>query len=254
MRSGNPVLRQSVFRDATSAASAPMTVEGTMMKTAMLLAVVTVAAAIAFQQTLAGGSPMVWVIGGALGSLVLGAVIAFKPHLAPSLAVPHAGLEGLFLGAISAMYAVAYPEAGQLVPGVESNIIFSAVLLTFAVSFAMFGLYAFRIIKVTQKLRSIVFAATGGIMLFYLINFGLGFFGMDVGFHRSGMFGIGFSLFVVGLAAFNLLLDFDLIERGAKGGAPKWMEWFGAFALIVTLVWLYIEILRLLAILARSND
>lgn len=254
MNSGNPVLRQSVFRDASSTASAPMTVEGTMMKTAMLLAVVTVAAVITFQKTMAGGSPMPWMLGGILGSLIVGAVIAFRPHLAPSLSVPHAALEGLFLGAVSAVYALAYPEAGQLVPGVESNIVFSAVLLTFAVSFAMFGLYAFRIIKVTQKLRSIVFAATGGIMLFYLINFGLSFFGMDVGFHRSGMFGIGFSLFVVGLASFNLLIDFDMIERGAKGGAPKWMEWFGAFALIVTLVWLYIEILRLLAVLARNDD
>lgn len=254
MKSGNPVLRPSVFEGAASTAAAPMTIQGTMAKTAVLLLVVTAAAAITFQKTAAGGSPMVWMFGGAIGALILGLVISFKPHLAPTLAVPHAALEGLFLGAISAMYAAAYPGAGDLLPNVESNIVFSAVVLTFSVAFAMLGLYAFRIIKVTEKLRSIIFAATAGVMLFYGINLLLGLFGMDFGFHRSGMIGIGFSLFVVGLAAFNLLLDFDIIERGAKGGAPKWMEWFGGFALIVTLVWLYIEILRLLAILSSSDD
>ena len=118
----------------------------------------------------------------------------------------------------------------------------------------MLGLYAFRIIKVTERLRSIIFAATGGIMLFYAASFVLGFFGIELPLiHSTGMYGIGFSVFVVGLAAFNLLLDFDMIERGAEAGAEKHMEWYGAVGLMITLVWLYIEILRLLAKL-RSND
>lgn len=262
MKSGNPVLRESVFQGvsfregasgASAVVSAPMTVQGTMAKTAFLLLAVTVAAAFTYQKTLAGANPMPWAMGGAIGALVLTVVMSFKPKLAPMFAVPHALLEGLFLGAISAVYATMFSGENALF-GMGGGIVFSAVVLTFAVSFAMFGLYAFRVIKVTDKLRSIVLAATGGIMLFYLINFVLGFFGMDVAFHRSGTFGIVFSLFVVGLAAFNLLIDFDLIERGSKSGAPKYMEWFGAFALIVTLVWLYIELLRLLAILAQNDD
>ena len=147
------------------------------------------------------------------------------------------------------MYAMASagPDGGP-VPGVGGGIVMQAVVLTFATAFAMLALYAFRVIRVTEKLRSIVIAATGGIMLFYLVAFVLGMFGVGVPLiHSSGTMGIAFSVFVVGLAAFNLLLDFDIIERGAKTGAPKWMEWFGGFALIVTLVWLYIEILRLLS-------
>ena len=262
MKSGNPVLRESVFQgvsfrqgDSGSSAvvSAPMTVQGTMAKTALLLLAATFAAAFTYQKTLAGANPMPWALGGVIGGLILAMVISFKPKLAPMFALPYALLEGLFLGAISAIYAIQFSGENALF-GVGGSIVFSAVVLTFAVSFAMFGLYAFRVIRVTEKLRSIVIAATAGIMFFYLINFVLGFFGLDIAFHRSGAFGIGFSLFVVALAAFNLLIDFDLIERGTRSGAPKYMEWFGAFALIVTLVWLYIELLRLLAIIANSRD
>ena len=213
----------------------------------------TFAAAFTYQKTVAGANPMPWAFGGVIGGLILAMVISFKPKLAPMFALPYALLEGLFLGAISAIYAIQFSGENALF-GVGGSIVFSAVVLTFAVSFAMFGLYAFRVIRVTEKLRSIVIAATAGIMFFYLINFVLGFFGLDIAFHRSGAFGIGFSLFVVALAAFNLLIDFDLIERGTRSGAPKYMEWFGAFALIVTLVWLYIELLRLLAIIANSRD
>ncbi len=262
MKTGNPVLRESVFKgvsfregdSGTSAVvSAHMSVQGTMAKTAILLLAVTIAATFTFQKTLEGANPMPWAFGGAIGALVLAVVISFKPKLAPLFALPHALLEGLFLGAISGVYAIQFSGENALF-GAGGNIVFSAVVLTFAVAFAMFGLYAFRVIKVTQRLRSIVIAATAGIMMFYWINFILGFFGLDIGFHRSGTFGIAFSLFVVGLAAFNLLIDFDIIERGARRGAPKYMEWFGAFALIVTLVWLYIELLRLLSIIANNRD
>lgn len=262
MKSGNPVLRESVFSGvsfqetssgASAAVSTPMTIQGTMAKTAVLLLAVLAASIFTFQKTVAGGNPMPWVLGGAIGALIVGMVISFKPRLAPTLALPHAALEGLFLGAISAFYAVNF-SGKEAIAGLGGNIVLTAVVLTFTVALSMFGLYAFRVIRVTDKLRSIVMAATAGIMLFYLVNFALSFFGLNLAFHRQGAIGIAFSLFVVGLAAFNLLLDFDIIERGAQRGAPKWMEWFGAFALIVTLVWLYIEILRLLAILASNRD
>ncbi|MEM9383326.1 MAG: Bax inhibitor-1/YccA family protein, partial [Planctomycetota bacterium] len=191
-----------------------------------------------------------WMLGGAIGGLVVGLIIGFKPKLAPSLAVPYALLQGLMLGAISAFY---YLKTGGEAEA-NSNIVLQAVILTFGTAFAMLGLYAFRIIRLTERMKSIIFAATGGIMLFYLISFVLSFFGVSVPLiHSSSGFGIGFSVFVVGLAAFNLLMDFEFIEKGSAGGAPKYMEWYGAFALVVTLIWLYIEFLRLLAKL-RSNE
>lgn len=261
MRSGNPVLKESVFKGvsfrgetAGAVVEEPMTMQGVMAKTSVLLLAVTAAAAFTWQKagSAGAGAAMPWMLGGMLGALVLGFVIAFKPKLAPMLALPHALLEGLFLGAISAFYAARTGPEG--VAGLGGGIVLQAVVLTFGVAFAMLGLYIFRVIRVTQKLRSIVIAATGGIMLFYLISFVLSFFGVEVSLiHSSGTAGILFSVFVVGLASFNLLLDFDIIERGVKTGAPKWMEWFGGFALIVTLVWLYIEVLRLLAKL-QSRD
>jgi uncharacterized YccA/Bax inhibitor family protein len=193
---------------------------------------------------------MPWMIGGVISGAIVALVISFKPRLAPSLAVPYALLEGLFLGAISAFIAQRVPADS----GIGGGIVFQAVVLTFTTALSMLALYAFRIIRVTEKLRSIVMAATGAVMLFYLVSFALSLFGVQMGMlHGSGNLSIGISLFVVGLAAFNLLLDFDFIERGARHGAPKAMEWFGAFALMVTLVWLYLEILRLLAKFSRRD-
>ena len=261
MRSGNPVLKESVFKgvsfrgeSAGAVVEEPMTMQGVMTKTSVLLLAVTAAAAFTWQKAGSAGvgATMPWMFGGMLGAFVLTIIISFKPKLAPMLALPHALLEGLFLGAISAVYA--FQTGGEGVAGLGGGIVMQAVVLTFTVAFAMLGLYAFRIIRVTQKMRSIVIAATGGIMLFYLVSFVLSMFGVGVPLiHNSGTLGILFSVFVVGLAAFNLLLDFDIIEKGVKTGAPKWMEWFGGFALIVTLVWLYIEVLRLLAKL-QSRD
>jgi uncharacterized YccA/Bax inhibitor family protein len=148
------------------------------------------------------------------------------------------------LGAISAVYNNVFAKTA---PG----IITQAVLLTFGVVIAMFFLYRFRIIKVTEKFRSVIFMATLGIAIFYLLAWVLRLFHINIAFINEGStLGIGFSLFVVGIAALNLLLDFDMIEKGVAAGAPKYMEWYGAFGLLVTIVWLYLEILRLLAKLA----
>lgn len=253
MNTSNPTLRPEVFREAARDAAptaAPMTIQGTLTKTSILLAAVTVAASFTWQKAMAGANPMPWAIGGLIAGLVLGLVLAFKPTLAPLFALPYALAEGLFLGALSAVYATRYG-------GAESGLVLQAVLLTFGVAFAMLALYALRIIRVTERLRSTVLVATAGLGLFYLVSFVLSFFMASSPLASitasTSLLSVGFSVFVVGLAAFNLLLDFELVEKGAAGSAPKHMEWYGAFALLVTLVWLYIEILRLLSKL-RSRD
>lgn len=254
--SNNPVLKASVFsgtsfQSQSGAVTTQMTVQGTMAKTAFLLLAVTLSAAYTWKLAVDDPSrAMPWMIGGGIAGFIVAMVICFKPKMAPSLAVPYALLEGLFLGAVSAVVAQSVPADGA----VGGGIVFQAVVLTFTTALSMLALYAFRIIRVTEKMRSIVMTATGALILFYLVSFALSFFGVQMGMlHGSGTLSIGFSLFVVGLAAFNLLLDFDLIERGARLGAPKAMEWYGAFALMVTLVWLYLEILRLLAKLSRRD-
>ncbi len=164
-------------------------------------------------------------------------VTVFKKEWSPVLAPVYALLEGLVLGGISAVTNVRYP-----------GIAIQAVGLTFGVMFVLLFLYASRIINVTQKFRMGVIAATGGIMLFYLVQMVMGFFGVHFfALNGSGMLGIGISLFICAIASLNLVLDFDFIERGVNYGAPKFMEWYGAFGLMVTLVWLYLEILRLLS-------
>jgi uncharacterized YccA/Bax inhibitor family protein len=165
----------------------------------------------------------------------------FKKEWSPFLAPAYALLEGLFLGAVSAMYNNAF---ANVAPGIVMN----AVGLTLGTAFAMYFLYANGIIKVTEKFRSVLILATAGIAVFYLITLILGFFNIRFDFLSQGsLIGIGFSLVVVVIAALNLLLDFDMIEQGSAAGAPKYMEWYGAFGLMVTLVWLYLEILRLLS-------
>jgi uncharacterized YccA/Bax inhibitor family protein len=173
--------------------------------------------------------------------------MTFKKEWSPFLAPAYAILEGLFVGAISAMYNFAFAES-------MPNIITNAVGLTVGTAVAMFLLYNFRVIKATERFKSVIVTATVGIAIFYLIVMVLRMFGVNVGFmHDSSMLGIGISLFVVGIAALNLILDFDMIEQGAAYGAPKYMEWFGAFGILVTLVWLYLEILRLLSRFASRD-
>jgi uncharacterized YccA/Bax inhibitor family protein len=174
---------------------------------------------------------------GAIAGFVVAMVLCFKHNWAPVLAPVYAVLEGLFLGGISAMYAARF-----------GGIVFQAVALTFGTLFALLAAYQAGFIRATEKFKLGIFAATGGIALVYFASIILGFFGVHIpGIFGSGMVGIGFSIVVVVIAALNLVLDFDMIEQGARAGAPKYMEWYGAFGLMVTLVWLYLEILRLLS-------
>jgi uncharacterized YccA/Bax inhibitor family protein len=233
-KSGNPTLNEKHFDQTGSAYSGDtMTVRGTMNKFGFLMLMVMAGAAFAWQWFDAGKSIFPLMIGGALGGLVIALVIA------PAYAI----VEGLFVGGISAYFNYIFQEK---YPGIVTH----AVLLTFAVAASMYLMYTLRIIKVTERLRSILFVATASIAFFYLLTWILGFFGINFGFmsaNNGSMFSIIFSLAVIGIAAFNLLLDFDMIEKGSEMGAPKYMEWYGAFGLLVTLVWLYLEILRLLS-------
>lgn len=237
MQSGNPALNFAEGAFArTTFDSDRMTVQGTANKTALLLLLAILGAGISWGTS----QPGLWIMVGSIGGLVVAMVTMFKKEWAGVTAPIYALLEGLFLGALSSAF---YPEIAM-----------QAVGLTFGTLAGMLVAYTSGWIKVTEKFRSGIIAATGGIMLFYLLTFVLSFFG--IGFPSifgGGLIGIGFSLFVVGIAALNLLLDFDLIDNLASQGAPKHLEWYGAFALMVTLVWLYLEIVRLLAKL-QSDD
>jgi uncharacterized YccA/Bax inhibitor family protein len=220
-----------------------MTITGTVNKTAMSLIVLLVAAMYVWGKGAQGQLPMFWVWGGVIGGFGVAMVTTFKPVWAPYTTPLYAALEGLALGGISYVFEQMYP-----------GIVAQAVFLTFGTLGALLFAYRSGIIRATENFKLGVFAATGGIGLVYLLSFVLGFFGISVPLiHSSGTFGILFSVFVVVIAALNLVLDFDFIEQGAERGAPKYMEWYGAFGLLVTLVWLYLEILRLLAKL-QSRD
>ena len=247
MRSGNPALKESTFLDLGSGTvvSRPdqaMTLNGTANKTGLLLLLATLTGAWAWSQALTptgeiapGFGLYMW--GGLIGGFVMALVTVFKKEWAPVTAPLYALLKGLALGAISAMYNFQF-----------EGIVLQAVMLTFGTLFAMLFAYRSGLVKATENFKMGVVAATGGIMLVYLATIVLGLFGINIPMiHESGLIGIGFSLFVVVIAALNLVLDFDLIETGVEQGAPRFMEWYGAFALMVTLVWLYIEFLRLLS-------
>lgn len=243
MRTGNPALTDRVFTaEVAQAGVAPvargMTLEGTATKTLLLLGVVFIVASIVWSQAMANPQA-VWgyVIVGAVGGLVAAMITIFKPTASPISAPIYAALEGIVLGAISAAFEAMYP-----------GIVVQAVVITFGVLATLLVVYRLRLIKATENFKLGVVAATGGICLIYLISFVMSFFGSGIPFiHESGWLGIGFSLFVVVIAALNLVLDFDFIETGVQRGAPRYMEWYAAFGLLVTLIWLYIEILRLLA-------
>jgi uncharacterized YccA/Bax inhibitor family protein len=184
---------------------------------------------------------------GIFGGLITAIAISFKPNWAPFLAPLYALLEGLFIGGISVIMNAAFAKS---YPG----LVMQAVGLTFGVAISMFILYNFRIIKATERFKSVIFTATLGIGIFYLLTMVLRLFGVNVSFmYDSSMLSIGISLFVVAIAALNLILDFDMIEQGAERGAPKFMEWYGAFGLMVTIVWLYIEMLKLLSKLGSRD-
>jgi len=241
MRTSNPALMSDPFiRERVGSPAEAMTVSGTVQKTLILLLCVVATSVFTWAQFFKTGkveAVVPWMWGGIIGGLIASIVTIFKKEWAPITAPIYALLEGLFIGGISAVFEASYP-----------GIVIQAAACTFGTLAAMLFVYQSGWIEVTNRFRLGVVAATGGIAIAYFITIILGFFGVPVPFiHGSGMLGIGFSLFVVAIAALNLVLDFDLIERGAKAGVPKYMEWYGAFALMVTLVWLYIEILRLLS-------
>jgi len=248
MRTSNPALNGDAFRTTgVSTLGEGMTIAGAVNKTGILLLLCVASAAWTWNRffaALAAGSiegasasmgPLVMV--GAIGGLIVAFVTIFKKEWSPITAPLYALLEGLVLGGVSAMFEMRF-----------HGLAIQAVSLTFGTLVVMLMAYRSGLIKVTDKLRLGIVAATGGIMVFYLIQFVLGFFGFRfAAVNGSGPIGIIFSLVVVGVAALNLVLDFDLIEQGARWNAPKYMEWYSGFALLVTLVWLYLEMLRLLS-------
>ncbi len=239
MRSGNPALTAKTFSSLPSVhGEGAMTLQGTVTKTGVLLALVVAGASFVWQR--AEFEPA-WVAGGAFAGFLLALLTVFKKTWAPVTAPLYAAAEGLFLGGVTAYAESRYPGIGM-----------QAASLTFGILFSLLLAYRSGLIRATENFKLGVVAATGGIFIVYLISFALSFFGISFPFiHESGLIGIGFSLFIVAIASLNLVLDFDFIEQGAAERAPKYMEWYGAFGLMVTLVWLYLEILRLLM---KLND
>lgn len=248
MRSANPALGAETFRNPSITRTGPsdvMTVQGTVNKTAISLMILMATAAYTWNKAMTGmlGTEVdlslvaPYTMVGVIGGFIVAMVTIFKKEWSPVTAPAYAALEGLALGGISVVFQAQYP-----------GIVSQAVFLTFGTLGALLMAYRSGMIQVTDNFRLGVVAATGGIALVYLISFVMSFFGSSIPLiHSSSMFGIGFSLVVVGIASMNLVLDFDFIEQGAEQGAPRYMEWYGAFGLMVTLVWLYLEILRLLS-------
>ncbi len=248
MKTSNPALGENTYRDVarmqyggTIDAAARMTLSGTVNKTGILLLCALATAAWTwniFMQTHDPASVAGLLILGALGGMVVAFVTIFKKEWSPVTAPVYALLEGLVLGGISAVFNARYP-----------GIAFQAVGLTFATLFALLLAYKAGLIRVTRTFALGVFAATGGIMLFYFAQMILSIFHVNFfsSVYGAGPIGIAFSLFVVAIAALNLVLDFNFVEQGVAYGAPKYMEWYSAFGIMVTLVWLYLEMLRLLS-------
>lgn len=238
-KTGNPVLNSKAFSQTGVISGDRMTVAGTIGKSVIMLVLLTLTAGWVWGQLYATGSAqavMPYMLGGLIGGLVFALATSFKPTWSPITAPLYAICEGLALGGFSALFEMRYP-----------GIVIQAVGLTLAVAFGMLGLYATGIVKVTDRFRRMLFAATVGILLFYLVTWVVSMFGVDTSLiYGHSSLSIGISLVIVAIAAFNLVLDFDIIAQQTAVGAPRFMEWYGAFALMVTLVWLYLEILRLL--------
>jgi uncharacterized YccA/Bax inhibitor family protein len=253
MKTSNPALGQNTFRNLADTqyggaidATNRMTLNGTVNKTGILLILAIITAGWTWHlfsesRDISDVGPLMML--GVFGGFIIAIVTTFKKEWSAVTAPLYALLEGLALGGFSAMLDLRYPGLPM-----------QAVALTFGTLFAMLFLYRSGIIRATRKFYIGVAAATGGIMVFYLLEMVLGFFGIQfTAVNGSGVIGIGFSLIVVGIAALNLVLDFDFIEQGVQQGAPRYMEWYGAFGIMVTLVWLYIEILRLLSKMRSRN-
>ena len=242
MRSGNPALSSKTFENLSTTSSDVMTLDGAVNKTAISMGILLFAAYYTYTNAI-----MDYILIGFIGGFVVALVTIFKKSWSPVTVPIYAVLEGLALGGISKMYADAF----------EPGIVPQAIMLTLGILFALLFAYKTKIIRATENFKLGVFAATAGIGIVYLVSFFMGIFGsgglpvMDP--TNSSMLSIGFSLFVVVIASLNLVMDFDFIETGAANGAPKYMEWYGAFGLLVTLIWLYLEILRLLAKLSSRK-
>lgn len=243
MRATNPVLSRlaEAARDtlSTTARGDVMTRAGTAGKSIVLLVLCAFSASFTWTQVAGGNTAIVMpaLLVGGLGGFIMAMVVSFKPNTAPITAPIYAVLEGLVLGAISALFNARYAGLPQ-----------QAVLLTFAVALGVFTLYRMNILKATEGFRRMVVGATIGIAVFYLVNIVLTMFGVNMGYTMSSSpIAIGINLVIAGVAAMNLVLNFDDIDQAVRMGAPKRMEWYGAFGLMVTLVWLYLELLRLLA-------
>lgn len=250
MESKNPFFRTKTFSNTSSANdyatvidySESMTVAGTINKSFILLMLLVASAFGTWTLAYSGYNPMLLVIGGAIIGMLLVLVSTFKPHLSTYLAPAYAVFEGLFIGGISAIFEVMYP-----------GIVIQAVGATFVTFLVCFALYKYNIVQVTEKFKSVVIAATLAIGVYYLISWFLTMFTSFQPVHYgNSMMSIGISVFVIVIAALNLFLDFDQIEKGAQQKMPKYMEWYGAMGLMITLVWLYIEFLRLLSKLNRK--
>ncbi|MBX2993911.1 MAG: Bax inhibitor-1/YccA family protein [Bdellovibrionaceae bacterium] len=244
MRTSNPALSESTFQNfSTAGDQTTMTIQGTVLKSFLLIFLVIASAALSWSKAFPDGwgadvAPVipVWYLPAIIGAFIVALVIIFKKNTAPLLAPVYAVLEGATLGALSALFEFRYP-----------GIVVQAVLGTCGTFLALLLAYQSGLVKATENFKLGVVAATGGIALVYVINFVMNFFGMSVPYlHDGGPIGIGLSVFIVIVAALNLVLDFDFIEKGAEQNAPKFMEWYAAFGLLVTLIWLYLEILRLL--------
>lgn len=247
-KSSNPTLQEKRFSGTILeglSTGEEMTLKGTMNKFGVLVMLMIGSTLFAWSQFYKGGDPKPMMMIGVFGGLAIALVMAFRMKWAPFLAPAYAILQGLFVGSISAMYDYLYP-----------GLPLQAIALTLLVTLIMFLIYRYKIIKVTSKLRTVVVVATAAIAVFYLIQWmTYAFSGSAVAssFTNSNTpLSIGFSILVVGLAAFNLLLNFDTVEKGVEMKAPKYMEWYSAFGLLVTIVWLYLELLRLLSKLQRD--
>ena len=252
MNSNNPFFKNKTFTNTSAAAEVheatvidrneTMTVSGTMNKSFLMLILLIASAAITWIMTFNGQNPMVFSIGGAIVGFILVLIATFKPQYSGYLAPGYAIFEGLFIGGISAIFQTMYP-----------GIVIQAVICTFVTFMVCFGLYKYEIVKVTERFRSVVLAATLAIATYYLISWLLSMLTDFQPVHNgNSMFSIGISAFVIVIAALNLFLDFDQIEKGVQQKMPKYMEWYGAMGLMITLVWLYIEFLRLLSKLNRK--
>jgi uncharacterized YccA/Bax inhibitor family protein len=242
-QSSNPALgKNALTRVYNEAGSGQMTINGTVNKMIISLLLVILAAYFSWDRALAGGGSA-FIYGGAIGGFVVALITIFKPQWAHITTPIYSLLQGLFLGSISAYF-------NAMIPG----IVFQAIGLTFGVAFALLFAYRTGLIKATPKFKRGIIAATGGVVIFYLVSIIGSFFGGGINLGSMGILGIGIQLVIVVIAALNLILDFDTIEKAAQAGAPKSMEWYSAFGIMVTLIWLYLEILKLLALLSGSRD